>query len=199
MITQIAETMSTFFYRTKIIELEEKEKSRYGMEIIISTIIGFGVIIATGSILGHTETAVVYLLCIVPIRMYTGGYHANTYLKCNTVFAIVFLANILIYDYIIFHGLEEKLLLFTLFASVPIKRYAPVEHGNKKMTMWQKQKYKKISVFLFGFYYLVSVLLLENGNQYGILVLLVLNTVTILVLEVKISERIKTQNIRAYC
>lgn len=28
MITQIAETMSTFFYRTKIIELEEKEKNR---------------------------------------------------------------------------------------------------------------------------------------------------------------------------
>ena len=81
MIAQIAETVSAFFYSMDVIEEEEKGKSRYGIEIIISTIIGFSVIIISGILLSKTNLAIAYLICIVPIRMYTGGYHAKTYFK----------------------------------------------------------------------------------------------------------------------
>lgn len=49
MIAQIAETVSAFFYSMDVIDEEEKGKSRYGIEIIISTIIGFSVIIILAS------------------------------------------------------------------------------------------------------------------------------------------------------
>ena len=51
MISQIAEAISAFFYSMDVIDEEEKGKSRYGIEIIISTIIGFSVIIISGKIL----------------------------------------------------------------------------------------------------------------------------------------------------
>lgn len=38
MISQIAEAISAFFYSMDVIDEEEKGKSRYGIEIIISTI-----------------------------------------------------------------------------------------------------------------------------------------------------------------
>lgn len=57
--------------------MRKKRKSRYGIEIIISTIIGFSVIIISGILLSKTNLAIAYLICIVPIRMYTGGYHAK--------------------------------------------------------------------------------------------------------------------------
>ena len=37
MISQIAEAISAFFYSMDVIDEEEKGKSRYGIEIIIST------------------------------------------------------------------------------------------------------------------------------------------------------------------
>lgn len=88
MISQIAEAISAFFYSMDVIDEEEKGKSRYGIEIIISTIIGFSVIIISGILLSKTNLAIAYLICIVPIRMYTGGYHAKTYFKCNVVFGL---------------------------------------------------------------------------------------------------------------
>lgn len=57
----------------------------------MSTMIGFAVILAIGIFIENTEVALLYLFCIVPIRMYTGRYHANTYLLCNIVFGAVFI------------------------------------------------------------------------------------------------------------
>ena len=55
MIAKIAETVSAFFYSMDVIDEEEKGKSRFGIEIIISTIIGFSVIIISGILLGHAD------------------------------------------------------------------------------------------------------------------------------------------------
>lgn len=58
MISQIAEAISAFFYSMDVIDEEEKGKSRYGIEIIISTIIGFSVIIISGILLSKTNLAI---------------------------------------------------------------------------------------------------------------------------------------------
>lgn len=196
MISQIAETVSAFFYSMDVIDEEEKGKSRYGIEIIISTIIGFGVIIISGILLSKTNLAIAYLICIVPIRMYTGGYHAKTYFKCNIVFWLLFLLNIFMFQYIVENELEIQLCITTLLSFYIIERFAPVENENKKLTSRQKKKYKKISIVLFIIYYFISILFLSKQIEYGVIILLVLDTVSILILEVKINETNKIQSIK---
>ena len=196
MIAQIAETVSAFFYSMDVIDEEEKEKSRYGIEIIVSTIIGFSVIIISGILLSKTNLAIAYLICIVPIRMYTGGYHAKTYFKCNVVFGLLFLLNILMFQYIVENEFEIQLCITTLLSLYIIERFAPVENENKKLTSRQKKKYKKISIVLFIIYYFISILFLSKQIEYGVIILLVLNTVSILILEVKINETNKIQSIK---
>lgn len=182
-----------------VIDEEEKGKSRYGIEIIISTIIGFSVIIISGILLSKTNLAIAYLICIVPIRMYTGGYHAKTYFKCNVVFGLLFLLNILMFQYIVENELEIQLCITTLLSFCIIERFAPVENENKKLTSRQKKKYKKISIVLFIIYYFISILFLSKQIEYGVIILLVLNTVSILILEVKINETNKIQSIKKNC
>ena len=43
--TKIADTIAAFFVKSKLITKEEREVSRYGIEILISTIVGLGIII----------------------------------------------------------------------------------------------------------------------------------------------------------
>lgn len=199
MIAQIADTVSAFFYSMDVIDEEEKGKSRYGIEIIISTIIGFSVIIILGILLSKTNLAIEYLICIVPIRMYTGGYHAKTYFKCNVVFGLLFLLNILMFQYIVENELEIQLCITTLLSFYIIERFAPVENENKELTSRQKKKYKKISIVLFIIYYFISILFLSKQIEYGVIILLVLNTVSILILEVKINETNKIQSNKKNC
>lgn len=72
MIAKIAETVSAFFNSMDVIDEEEKGKSRYGIEIIISTIIGFSVIIISGILLSKTNLAIIASCCYLHINTRKG-------------------------------------------------------------------------------------------------------------------------------
>lgn len=103
------------------------------------------------------------------------------------------------FQYIVENELEIQLCITTLLSFCIIERFAPVENENKKLTSRQKKKYKKISIVLFIIYYFISILFLSKQIEYGVIILLVLNTVSILILEVKINETNKIQSIKKNC
>lgn len=79
-----------------VITEEEKEVCAYGMELIISGIINVSLVIIIGLITCNIWYAIVYNIMMVVIRMYTGGYHADTHLGCNICYCGVFLISFII-------------------------------------------------------------------------------------------------------
>ena len=69
--TKIADTIAAFFVKSKLIIEEEREVSRYGIEILISTIVGLGIIILIGVICGKTEFAFLYILIYIFLFIYS--------------------------------------------------------------------------------------------------------------------------------
>lgn len=93
--------------------------------------------------------SLVYYFAFVALRQFTGGYHANTYLKCNLIFAasttfIFGMAKIVAYGTypISFH----VLLLF--FSLVAIWFKTPVENENKPLSEEQKICNHRISMIV---------------------------------------------------
>ena len=197
--TKIADTIAAFFVKSKLITDEEREVSRYGIEILISTIVGLGIIILIGVICGKTEFAFLYILSIVPVRMYTGGYHAKTYFKCNLVFALIFFINLMLAQYFINSGIEWILQILTLWVYIPEILFAPIENANKKIAEEKKKKYKKLSIILTSVLYFVALLLIITFKPGGVIILLALNTVGILMMEVILNEKINTIRFKANC
>lgn len=88
---------SKFAQQLEKSEKDNKEKIyAYGLEIIISTGIGFVSILASASFLGAFNSGVIYILIFAPLRMFVGGYHAQTYRRCFVVSISSFLALLLI-------------------------------------------------------------------------------------------------------
>ena len=120
MIAELSKRMSLFLCKKEIVEQEMAEVYQYGFEIIFSTLIGFFITIAIGAVFRMFLVSLVYYFAFVALRQFTGGYHANTYLKCNLIFAasttfIFGMAKIVAYGTypISFHVM---LLLFSLVA-----------------------------------------------------------------------------------
>lgn len=72
-------------------QLEKSEKDNkekiyaYGLEIIFSTGIGFACILVSSAFLSALISGVVFILIFSPLRMFVGGYHAQTYRGCFAV------------------------------------------------------------------------------------------------------------------
>ena len=79
MIHSIALVIADFFVSKDVITEEEEEVCAYGMELIISGIISIALVLIIGLITGNIWYAVVYNIMMVVIRLYTGGYRADTH------------------------------------------------------------------------------------------------------------------------
>lgn len=74
----------------------DREVYVYGLELIISTLAGMLSILAVSTMLSDITAGLVFLFSFVPLRLFTGGYHASTYGKCFLVSNISYIVLILI-------------------------------------------------------------------------------------------------------
>lgn len=69
---------------------ETKDYYRYGIEITISSLINILLIIIIGIVSGNALESIVFLACFIPLRQFTGGFHANrSYTIVHSYFNII--------------------------------------------------------------------------------------------------------------
>lgn len=95
MISKISTLISNQFVKHKIISEDAQDVYKYGVEITISSLIGFIIVVIVGIIFKALLQAMVFYVIFVALRSMTGGFHATTYLRCNIIFSVVSLFTIL--------------------------------------------------------------------------------------------------------
>ena len=88
-----------------------------------------------------------YMVCHC-IRMYTGGYHADTHLGCNICYCGVFLISFIILRIQMLVKGDVLTWIIAAAGYLIIVLNAPLEHHNKRLTIEQKHKYMIISTGL---------------------------------------------------
>lgn len=69
---------------------KDEQVVRYGIEIILSSMLNLVLIILFGTIFWGLLEIVVFVLFFCPIRQYAGGYHAKTHLRCTLGFLLFY-------------------------------------------------------------------------------------------------------------
>lgn len=88
MITALAQYIAGCLLRNDIIESEKLDIYIYGFEVMISSISGFAIALVLGLAFSQLLECILFLIIFVSLRSFCGGYHADTYLKCNIIFAV---------------------------------------------------------------------------------------------------------------
>lgn len=120
----------------------------YGWEIILLTLLEITNILIIGLFTNSLGNAIIFLVTFVLVRRYTGGYHANTSLKCNICLVLIYLLNL----YITFNYEADIVILITatlICGIVIIFKIGPIENENKQLSINQKESSKKLSLLLF--------------------------------------------------
>ena len=84
----ISEKIAEFIIGENEEQKDNREVLIYGIEILISDVVNLIVVLLTGLLFGHILCSLVFFISFAVLREKTGGYHANTHLKCNMVLAI---------------------------------------------------------------------------------------------------------------
>ncbi len=143
MISEISKRTAGFLSKNMIIETEYEEVYAYGIEILLSTILNF-IVALTIALISHEFVAcLINLTAFVTIRIYAGGYHANTHWGCTTTLVGVLLTFIFIIKVVSLKVIMMLSPALLIISAVVIFKYAPVEHPNKPLSEKKKLKLRK--------------------------------------------------------
>ena len=119
----------------------------YGFELLVSSIIETVVIILIGCLIGNLVETILFLISFSSIRLFSGGYHANSYLKCFVVTMISYELILIMTDMLSCLSVNKiifiALIIFVLSIVLFIKN-CPV--NSKGKTIFNPKKQKKLSI-----------------------------------------------------
>lgn len=146
MFNNISDKIADSFVKTNAIKAEDKEIYQFGIQQTFVILLN----IITATILGIAFhkfwNMVVFMSAFIPVRIYAGGFHAKTSLRCY-IYSIVFLATVFLA--MRFANLTNLIycLLYCL-SSIIILWLSPIEDINKPLDKSEKIVYKKRTVIL---------------------------------------------------
>lgn len=191
MISLLSKSIALFLCRKAIIDNEKVSVCQYGFELIISTIIGFLLVAVSGIMLGKFLESMVFYVLFIVVRLFTGGYHANTHLKCKLTLLVCCLSVLLLSDKIEeMHLVWIHIFLLTSYL-VSVVLFTPIEHVNATMTSELKKRNKKISVIMAIALTIINLAGYTYFFEISVVSTLTLFVIAILIIIPKIQERRK--------
>lgn len=118
---------------------DEKEIIEYGIRQLITIPLSIAAILVIGSLLGVFWQSVIFLFTFIPLRMYAGGYHADSQFRCFVISAIIVIISFCSLKYIVWSVLGSLILGLSSF--IIIIFLAPVENDNKKLDELERLVY----------------------------------------------------------
>lgn len=147
MIISLAQYIAGFLLQNDAIDGKKLDIYIYGFEILISSIINILIALIIGFVFSQAIECVIFLVIFIYMRKYCGGYHAETYLKCNVIFAI----NIILVMLIVKESANYPMyvyLLISIICLAAVALFAPIANKYKPIDKEKKKRYRLIAVTL---------------------------------------------------
>lgn len=132
------------------IEEDDRELYLYGLQLMALIVINIISSVIAGIFLGLLPYIFGILFFFIPLRSFSGGYHAGSVWACTILSQIILI--IAAYISKTAAGYEAGCLPFLipcfLFGILQILRKAPVESYNKLLEKNEKKQYRKIAIII---------------------------------------------------
>lgn len=163
MILLISNRITDILIKNDIIFSKDKELYVFGIEQGSIMLLNIITTIIVGFALGMAWQGIVVLIVYIQLRIYAGGFHAKTQLKCYLFSIGLTSAALLGIKMVPWTGFI--CLMVTIVASGIIFLLAPIEDSNKPLDQMELGIYKRRTRFILGSLLIMALLLWLLGQQ----------------------------------
>lgn len=139
----------------------------YGFELLVSSVIETISLLLIGLLTGKIIDTIIFIISFSSIRVFSGGYHANSYLKCFIVTVAYYLLVLFSADIMLAFPNRTIILIaiITLFLSLILFiLMSPVKSKGKSILNYKKQKMLSIiSLFINAIVPIILLTLYQNN------------------------------------
>lgn len=182
MLKSIAKKITVTLASNNIIKTEEIEAYSYGLELLVPKVILYVAILIVSIITNTFLISFAFVILLMSLRRYTGGFHCKTAEACLLFSFFIYLIVLFGYNYVQYlpksiYGLSSAISAIIVFA------FAPVEDINRPLDNNEKIQFRKkalISLVLIILIEIFSILFRFDALCYVSACSLTVNAVLIL-------------------
>ncbi|WP_270760513.1 accessory gene regulator B family protein [Ruminococcus bicirculans (ex Wegman et al. 2014)] len=167
-------------------ESDVQDFYRYGIEISISSLLNIVLVVIAGILIHHIIESIVFLSLFILIRSFTGGYHADTYFRCNLLMCTTFILTALANS--IFSNKFSLLIIIVLICvtELIVSVLGPIENKNKPIDDSKKIKLKITGTAMTSIINCAGLILRES--YLGTMIIFTTFLIVLLMIAAKVKE-----------
>lgn len=167
-------------------ESDVQDFYRYGIEISISSLLNIVLVVIAGILMHHIIESIVFLSLFILIRSFTGGYHADTYFRCNLLMCTTFILTALANS--IFSNKFSLLIIIVLICvtELIVSVLGPIENKNKPIDDSKKIKLKITGTAMTSIINCAGLILRES--YLGTMIIFTTFLIVLLMIAAKVKE-----------
>lgn len=165
---RLSQNLSAVLVQNNVISADREKQCQYGLELMLSSVLEILFVIVLSAFCGNFVQTLIFFAGFVPLRIYAGGYHADTRLRCFLILVAAYilfslLLHILpieIYQYIIYGA--------TIFTTIVVFIMAPLVHSRKTMNDNEIKAFREIALSICFFEAVLTVVcsMFFKNNMY---------------------------------
>lgn len=167
-IIRLTSYIATTLAESGIVDKADAEICRYGIELFIISVGEILAVLLLSIFVGNFFETLLFFVGFAPLRLYAGGYHSDTRLRCFLVLLGVFFLITAIFRFVPIDTYQILICINSFFSLVIVFAFAPVINVKKTTTAEQASKFRKISVVICTIesILLITLTLLNINNVY---------------------------------
>lgn len=135
----VSEKVVSLMVENEIISSEDKEIYIYGLKQGFILLINIISTLFVGFVFNQSLETIFFLVTYIPLRIYAGGYHARTQLRCYISSIVLIIAVLLVIKYIPWTNFA--CLMISTISALIIFILSPVEDMNKPLDAAELKMY----------------------------------------------------------
>lgn len=144
-IDSIVHTMAVRSVDKGLVSQDQAEVYEYGLALIMTSMLSFIVALVWGLIFQCLAEVIAFLVVFIPLRMYTGGYHASSYIRCLLAFISMLAILKLFIEWISTSMIAPITVIVSLFTLPSVFLFAPIQHPNAPIRDSDRPRFKRIA------------------------------------------------------
>ena len=144
----ISSSIANTLWTQGIIQKEDIDTCRYGLDVFISSVLEIASILTIVTFVENFFETVLFFTAFIPLRVYAGGYHADTKLKCYLISLGVYGIFTVIINELPSGAYLPVTLISTMLSMIMVLIVAPIIHKNKTVNEIERKHYRKFSIWV---------------------------------------------------
>lgn len=183
MFRNLAEDIAYLLIKNKIVDIEKRDIYVLGVEVLLLNLLNILTALLVSIVTGTKLHFLAFILVFVPLRIFSGGYHAKTSEVCYLITTGTYVLSVLCVNRFpeMYTSIPALIALSVLI--VPMILLAPIEHKNNPLSPHERKRNRLISIVLIAFDSLIfiAMLLLSNSAATSVMIFMAINSVIMLI------------------